>query len=121
MWLYSLNYIKIDSPGKQVCKLIDVLEISCKSGNLLMAKWLYSLGIDIHWNDDQIFVSTCLRGRLDVAKWIYSLGDVDIHAHEDDAFIYSCNYGYLEVARWLYSIGNFNVNLQTEYTLDELS
>ena len=78
---------------------------ACIHGNLSRAKYLYSLGdIDIHSDNDYVFVHACKYGHLEIVKWLYSLGNVYIHTKNDLAFRLSCRFGHISVAEWLASI-----------------
>jgi hypothetical protein len=79
------------------------------SGNLEMAKWLYSLGRVNITKNDYVFRFSCKHGDLEIAKWLYSLGGVDIHAGDDYAFRRACENGHLGTAEWLYSLGGVKV------------
>ena len=85
---------------------------SCESGNIEIAKWLYSLnkGIIYNYNDDA-FITCCMNGHIEIAKWLYSLGNPNIHALNDLAFIRSCEFGHIEIAKWLYSLKGVNVHV----------
>ena len=89
---------------------------NCKKGNLDVAKWLYSRGVDIHADNEHAFRTACKNGHLDVARWLHSLGDIDIHVDDEYAFRKSCVNGHLHVARWLHSIGNIYVHTMNNYT-----
>ena len=92
---YSKNILTIANKGFQY---------NCVEGNLIVAKWLYSIErVDIH--DEFTFQWSCANGQLAVVQWLYSVGNVDIHAHNEQAFRVSCEYGQLTVAQWLYSLG----------------
>ena len=113
----------IDSNNECPIDNEDVLELSkrgfqwnCENGNLITAKWLYSLGdVDIHVNDEYAFKSACRNGHLAVAKWLHSLGGLDIRVCGGYAFPMSCQNGYLDVAQWLYSLGGIDIHAEDEY------
>lgn len=89
---------------------VDIADINaefmscCWGDRFELAKWLYSVGADIHIQQDSSFVNACHSGNLEIAKWLYSLG-ADIHAQNDLAFLCSCNNNDIELAKWLHSIG----------------
>lgn len=47
--------------------------LSCINGQLDVAKWLQSLGADIHVNGEKPFWQSCQYGRLEIAKWLYAV------------------------------------------------
>ena len=77
---------------------------TCRNGQLEVAKWLLTQGIDIHADNEVAFRYACYNGHLEVAKWLLTQG-VHIHADDEGAFRYACYNGYLEVAKWLVRIG----------------
>ena len=91
---------------------------SCLSGNLDLAKWIYSLDscrnestrlAELSTYDSNmslVFIQVCSSGLYDVAKWLYSIDDkFNMHSNINDAFATSCISGYLDIAKWLFSIG----------------
>ncbi len=69
-----------------------------------IAKWLYSLDVNIHACYKCAFRWSCCIGHMEIAKWLYSLG-ADIHINnDDDAFIVSCANGHMEIVKWLCSV-----------------
>lgn len=83
----------------------------CTNGNIMVAKWLYSLGyVNIHIGDDYAFRLACGNGHEHIVKWLYSIGNVNIHAEMDQPFRLACGKGYESIAKWLYSIGNINIH-----------
>lgn len=67
-----------------------------------MAKCLYSLGVDIHLNNDDAFDVSCNYGNLDIAIWLCSLG-VDPHMHDDNLFWRSCFDQNVDAIKYLLS------------------
>lgn len=90
---------------------------ACRFGNLEMAQWLHSIGMDVSYKKSE-FNYACQNGHLEVAQWLYSSKPY-IYLLEDfnKAFIYSCMYGYYDVAEWLYSLKpDIKINFE-EYSL----
>jgi hypothetical protein len=111
--LYQLNPndIDIDEEGGYAMRM------SCWNGHIENAKWLYSLGADIHMRSEMPFRVSCEYGHLEIAKWLYSLGGVDIHALQGYAFRRSCECGHLETAKWLYSLGVIDTCASKDYKM----
>ena len=66
--------------------------------------------IDIHTFCDYSFRVSCRSGHLDVAQWLYNISKqppykmFDIRAYDDQTFEQSCDKGQLNVAQWLASL-----------------
>ena len=113
-WLSEINpnYKLIIEDGKITNYYIvkqdeETFRLSCSSGHLDIAKWLFETipSIDISLNYDEIFYSSCANDRLEVAKWLLEIKpDIDISLNYDEIFDASCSNGYLEVPKWLLSI-----------------
>ena len=54
--------------------------LSCENGHIKIAKWLYSLGVDIN---QCLFRYVCKNGHIEIAKWLHSLG---VNSNIDFAF-----------------------------------
>ena len=73
---------------------INIHEVSCLSGKVKVAKWLY-------FDVDCVFASFCENGTLEALHYLQSLGNVDIHANDDLAFRSSCGGSEYHGAKWL--------------------
>ena len=82
---------------------------ACCYGHEIIARWLHSLGVDIHARDDYAFYWACAHGHESIARWLHSLG-VDIHTNDDDAFRWACAHGHESIARWLHSLGGVDIH-----------
>ena len=73
---------------------------------------MYSLGnVDIHANNDRVFILICQSGHLHVAKWLYSLDEFENYKEVVlDAFVDAYTREYLDLAKWLYSLDHINAN-----------
>lgn len=90
---------------KSTCDIDWAFRLSCKNGHLEVAKWLHSVGADVHACNDYSFIWSCAYGHLEVAQWLYSLGaPVNRYSSCACAFIWSCEDGHIDVAQWLHSI-----------------
>lgn len=120
-WIYDLDCIYFfrctkdwTNKDKQ-CKHKDnenIMYSACKYGNLKMAQWIYSKGVDIHGcylYHYYYFNVACENGHLDIAKWLFSL-NVNIHEQDDRAFVYASMNDHLDVVKWLYSIDPSLIN-----------
>lgn len=80
----------------------------CNTNDIIKAKIIYMKGhIDIHDNNENIFMTCCKNGQLELAQWIYSLGELD--NYENEAFKITSVNGHLAIMQWLYSLGNINM------------
>jgi hypothetical protein len=78
---------------------------SCKSGQLRIAQWLFSL-TTIPLNDNEyVLRETCLQGHFPVVSWLCSLG-VTFRLPDDilAAVQKACSIGHIEMLKWLYSL-----------------
>jgi hypothetical protein len=94
---------------------------ACKEANLHVAQWLHSLGVDNHVGNDLAFQWACRSGHLLMAQWLHSLGGVDIHAQTDYAFRQACAEGHLHVAQWLHSLGGVDVHAVRDFAFRSAS
>lgn len=80
----------------------------CMNGSFNEAKIIYSTNnIDIHYNNDEIFMWSCCSGILEIAKWIYSLDSPNnfiINRNNNYAFTHCCDNNFIDVVKWLYSL-----------------
>jgi len=97
-WIYSFNNIYLHNPDYVVFPKV------CGFGYHNTAKWLYSLDIDIHVDNDEAFILSCQCGQLDMAKWIYSLGGVNIYDKMHCAYRMATYMKHLDVARYLHKL-----------------
>ena len=51
-------------------KMLMLFEKNCQNGHLKIAKWLHSLGANIHVNNDEALRSSFARKHLKVAQWL---------------------------------------------------
>ncbi len=86
-----------------------------ENGNLEECKSVYQMSvdmrkpIDLHQNNDYLFLVACYNNRLNVAKWLYeecvNAGyPVDIYAQNNYAFHTAYESKYDELYRWLYAL-----------------
>jgi hypothetical protein len=132
-WIYSLHDTIIETCHYMFSRCCDM-------GLLDVAKWLYSIGrgynihnifsysthkniiewlltlddrIDIHFNNEQVFIRICFISDLETAKWFYSLDPIkkiDTHANNEEAYRMSFQYHKNETCKWLYSLGGIDVD-----------
>lgn len=88
-----------------------IFRCSCCFGRLRIAKWLYKLGVNIDMSINFIFATVCENGHLDVAKWLYKVYVIDIHNRHDKPFRTACSNGNLKIAKWLYSLKDVDINV----------
>ena len=105
--------------------LVKLIENECINGNLVIVKYLVSIGAPVENNalenasfcghleivkylvsigatvGDRVVVNASAHGQLEVVKYLVSIGA----SVGDDAVITACDYGHLEVVKYLVSIG----------------
>lgn len=111
-WLLLLD--KHNNISNNIIILNDAFSGSCKYGKIETAKWLYNLYpiIDIHMNNDEIFINSCLAGHIELSKWLYSLDNINIHIDDNRIFKSCCIDGKMEIVKWLFTldtIESFNI------------
>jgi hypothetical protein len=95
----------------------DAFKLACYDNHIETAKWLYELcnkidsPINIHIDDDYVFLWVCYSNYIEMTKWLWKLGikyqsssviPFDIHVDDEFLFIAACSRGHAEMARWLY-------------------
>jgi ankyrin repeat protein len=85
-------------------KLTNAVEVWNKSKKL-------KTPIDIHYNNDELFMLACTYGHIKIAKWLYEISKeiesfIDINIDNDKAFRLCCKYGHIKIALWLYEISD---------------
>ena len=122
---YNINFHAYDE---------SAFKLSCMTGHLKVANWLWKLCIDhnlgainVHAGKEDAFIYSCENGYLEVAIWLWqlcidnNLGLINIHADDDYAFMRSCKKGHLEVAKWLWqlcidhNLGLINIHANNTY------
>lgn len=101
------------------------LRAACEEGHLKIAKWLVSLGANIHMKEELPLRLACIEGYLEMVQWLVSL-DADIHAHNDDAFISACKKNRIEIVQFLSNLcPRYYVNIEngyiTQYEVNDFS
>lgn len=108
-WFYSLgiNYVY----GINSC-IPRAFQLSCITGHLDMAKYLYSSEqIDIHLKKEKVFRTVCHNGHMEIVKWLYQLDShnkIDIHVKNENAFRKACVYNNINIVKYLFSIEEDN-------------
>lgn len=118
-WYYSLggvNNHEVDVLFRSACArnrpemakwLYSLGGVESMAGHKEVAQWLYTLeDIDIHADEESLFILCCNYGQLEVAQWLFSLGGVNIHAQNNTLFSDS-HYDRMDhtVVVWLRQIG----------------
>lgn len=67
---------------------------AAENGYLKTARYLISLGADIHAQENQALIYAAKEGHLSMVKYLVSLG-ADIHAQEDEALRWSSAGSYM--------------------------
>jgi hypothetical protein len=82
----------------------SALKWICRNGCLEIAKYLVSLGADIHANEDIALIEASLNGHLEIVKYLASVG-ADIHTCNEYSLRTASKWGHLEVVKHLISLG----------------
>lgn len=106
-FIYSLNQ-KLP-PNK---KMDYAFRLSCKNGNLKIAKWIYNtclknnFKININKNNYSLFKESCLHGKAEIAEWLYSLdSSIKEVVVLEGSPLYRCrSNGWVEMAKLLVKI-----------------
>ena len=100
----QLNRIKAESDISEVvnCANEMLFRKACRDNKLSIAKWLVdTYNINIHVNDNIVFIDAAAKGRIDLLKWLLLLPTANVHDQDEYIFISACGYGQLETAKWL--------------------
>lgn len=91
---YELNEVFAEMSERGQIKCLQ--KIWEKSGHM----------IELHANDESIFINSCANGHLEVAKWLWQISNrsINLGAQNEGAFRLSCNNGHLEVVKWLLAL-----------------
>ena len=93
----------------------------CENGHLEIVKYLIELGengygkINIHWHNEEPFVSACEKGHFDVVKYLIELGEngyEKINIQTGSSFFSAITNGHDEIALYLIELGE---NEETGY------
>lgn len=87
---------------------------ACKYNNIYIAKFLESLGVNIHYDSELSFRYACAKGHLDIIKWLHTKG-VNFNVVENDAFLVACGNGRVDVIDYLYN--NSDIDLHQDNDL----
>lgn len=120
----------------------------CENGYFTEVKWIHEnnlllfKGIDIHFNEKEIFMKTCKRGHIEIAKWLYGINknficdddfdirliyikgnleiikwlyELNVYINVIDLFDSSCEFGHFDLAKWTYEQFNIYVHKNIEY------
>ena len=87
---------------------INIHEVSCLSGKLKVAKWLYF----------DVFASFCENGTLEAVHYLQSLGNVDIHANDDLAFRSSCGGSEYHGAKLCELCNGYTILVENDKTIN---
>jgi ankyrin repeat protein len=95
------------APPSHVTYLLNFLS---NFEHIEIVKLIIEVGIDIHANNDKLFIRSCSNGFLEISKLLLEHG-ANVHADNDDAFRLACTNGHLEVVKLLLQNGaNMHVN-----------
>jgi hypothetical protein len=102
-WIYS------------ICHGLDIYNTFLRCTHKNIIEWLLTLDdkIDIHADNEYVFINICYLRDLETAKWFYSLDKIkkiDTHAQNEEAFKLSIQFRKFETTKWLYSFGGINVD-----------
>ena len=88
-------------------KVDTLFYISCKKGDLILAKQIYKSNPNIIISTpfrEPAFCIACQMGHLLVAKWLLQIKpNINIYIGENYAFTQACVYGQLHIAKWLFT------------------
>jgi hypothetical protein len=105
---YNNNLLKLNC--EKIEYFNNLFKLNCEKGNIKVAKWLYELGVvDIHAQDEEVFISSCRLGHVEIAKWLYGLGGINIHDQLDGRTFGGSGWEMfferqMNVAKWLCSV-----------------
>lgn len=122
--------------SSNTCALACVVSVSacaCASGQLEMAKWLFSIStkynqhIHISAGNEFAFRWACANGHLNVAKWLMLVAQhkrmsINISTRDDWAFRTACKHGHWNIVQWFHTLNpskyNCSVSVLTDATTE---
>ena len=117
MWLVDWEKVFVKIFGEKWRKdLGKCFTWSCKYGQLDVVKWLWEVSernIDIHANNEAVFILSCEYGQLDVVKWLWEVSErnIDIYADDEAVFRICYEYGHLDIAKWLWKVSDGGIDI----------
>lgn len=110
----------------------DALNVSCRGGNLEIAKWLI-FECEIK-NMHNAMDGACTGGHLEIAKWIIDIiindvSTIPLYCRFNGIFLRSallnaCFYGHLEIAKWIVALSikySQTEHLDTKLIVDDFN
>ena len=109
--LYIVNTLLLGVRKDIIFEHIFNFECSLnKNLNIVKAFIHHHKDINIHANNEMIFINACATGNIEYAKWLLSLeqthGKIYIGSFCESAFRLACNHGHIEMAKFLISLSN---------------
>jgi hypothetical protein len=113
--LLWINDINIQNDFIDENFILNKFKYGCNYGHLNVVIWAIEESIkngnpiDIHEEEDYIFINCCVLGHLKVAKYLYEYcndigGPIVVQPKNDSIFKYNCLMGNKEMIEWLASI-----------------
>ena len=87
-WIYEQSIIE---QKEYLCTntFDKVIQDACHDGHIELARWLHSIGADVHVGYEYSLRMACSNGHVEIVKWLCELG-ADIRVLDDDPFIKAC-------------------------------
>lgn len=118
----NINYILLETVNK-IHKKYDLLSFS------LLIDFIKEnyIKINIHIDDEMIFIRFCSDGDFELAKWLWDFSvklksPINIHAQNERAFSNCCTNGHLDIAKWLWDLSkeiNSLINIHVSNYIDD--
>jgi hypothetical protein len=108
-----------------------LFDIACKNNHMGVAKLLLEISkekksiLDIHYKEDNIFLSVCANCDTEMVKWLLDIGielglPFDINTGNGKPFRLACKNGGIGTAKLLFRLGKerntpFNINIKSRF------
>ena len=99
----------------------DIIELACmrkKSINVLKFMWDLGNKIDLHHDNDFLFIHSARYGHIDHIRWMFDIDEFAENICQDgkeEAFQYACSNGHLDIAKLIFNRFKMNIHYSDEW------
>ena len=93
----DFKQFQLSFPVDRCNDAVSRFRVSINAGEI--AKWLFSLGVNINAVEDDAFRSSCANGHIEIAKWLWNISDKKINIYSSDDYVFKNSPE--EIIKWL--------------------